>query len=300
MVNGIPYFGEDNNQKWREILDSEVSETIVYDSLYNIVDKNTYGVIVIDNKYLTWLHDIVFNYRDKECYIPYYSFELFNEKDILRKKDNDGHLIITDKGCLVRYNYKLEKYNININNLSLIMYDLHTNKKVRITTDKWFSEEKFNIEELYQLYIDSAYTEDDYLVTNHLGGYHYISRAPKGFKNREMSIRERHRLNNYSPECETIENYRDVRRFRLDDIVKIKGLRNNNLNYHLRKLNFESYLYCCLRQGVKPDDREFAKKWETLGKQKDIIKYGNGIMLIFKSYWLDEYRPVKKKTWSRI
>ena len=107
MIEGIPYFGEDNQYIWEDILCSDIKNKLNEDSLYDLInsriDKKV--VVVIDGKWFTWLNDIAFNYRDKECYIPYYSFELYEISGEGFKTDNKGHLLYDGDTVNIRYNY---------------------------------------------------------------------------------------------------------------------------------------------------------------------------------------------------
>ena len=110
MIKGIPYFGEITQELMDYILNTDFSNVPVarYKSLYEIVESsvNDKVVVVIDNKWVTWLNDIVFNYRDKECYLPYYSYEEYLITDRVFKTNNKGHLELTDDGLKIKYEYK--------------------------------------------------------------------------------------------------------------------------------------------------------------------------------------------------
>ena len=66
-IKSIPYLGKQNNIIREYILESkelEVIETDIYSFISNVDLAST--LVVVDNKWLTWLDDIVFNYRDKK------------------------------------------------------------------------------------------------------------------------------------------------------------------------------------------------------------------------------------------
>lgn len=301
MITGIPYFGENNNEITNKILSSPVDKEVTANSLYDFVVDNIANpiVIIIDDKWLTWLNDIQFNYRDKACYIPYYTYNLYELADKDYKGDNKGHLILRDGVLYIRHNYSLKKFDINPNNLSLICYNLDTSEKLKVNINSWFNSEIFDLDLLYKLYINSCFSDKDFLGL-HDSGYHYISRAPRGFRNREQDIRKTLGLNDYItiPDFETY--YRDVRHFNYEEVITRVGLGmvDSIETYKLRQLRFESLLYCVLRNHSVPNNKQFTVEWNKLGKSKDFIKYGDGIKLIFKSYWLDEYKPIKYKTWQ--
>ena len=71
MIQGIPYFGETTQEIYEYIQSEKYINTepkeITYNSLYELIISNIGKriIVVIDNKWLTWLTDIVFNYRDR-------------------------------------------------------------------------------------------------------------------------------------------------------------------------------------------------------------------------------------------
>ena len=303
MISGIPYFGEGTQSITENILKSKIEYSKNYNSLYDLILNhiNEKIIVVIDNKWLTWLTDITFNYRDKECYIPYYSYKLHKLNNKSYKSNNKGHLILEDNALYIRHEYKYEKLYLDINNLSLVLFDLDTMEKYEAKTNKWINEQYFDIDKLYNLYINSCYIEDDFNFNKHMGGYHYILRAPQGFKNREKNIREELNLQHFNTLSIYDTDYRDVRNFKYEEVIQKEGLRNSIELYKIRRLKFESYLYCSLRQGLNPSNKNFLIEWQRLLKGKDYIKYGNNIKLIFKNYWLNNSKQINnKKTWSRI
>lgn len=300
MIKGIPYFGSNTQQITKQILNSEIIQEIEYDSLYLLVKNNIYKrlIVIIDNKWLTWLNDIAFNYRDKKCYLPYYTYEIYEDNSKTYRSNNKGHLILKDSALLVRYNYKYNEIKLDLTNLSFIVYDLDTKEKYRIKTNKWYNSNQFSINKLYNLYIDSSYRDDDYLYNWNGDIYHNILRNNKFSKNKEKQIRERLNLEHISNIIDIPHDYRDVRQYKIEEIINKIGFRDTNDLYRLRRLKFESYLFCILRQGCKPE--EHVEDWEELGVTKHYIKIGEHVKLIIKSYWLDEYKPIQKRTWSRI
>lgn len=303
MIKGIPYFGSDNNEIYEEILNCDTKNieqtSISIYELSNISLKCNY-IVIIDGKWLSWLHDITFNYRDKKCYIPYYTYETYRTEKNTYKSDNKGHLILNDGSIDIRYEFCLSEISIDIGT-ELVLYNIETHKNMQAVLDKWIDTDKYSIEMLYNLYIDSCYKEDDFIYLKHLGGYHTINVNIKAYSNREKKLREEYNLSTYSNLSKAYEkSYRDVRNYKYEEVIQLVGMRDTIENYNIRKLRFESYLYCNLRNNSISDDKQFNELFSQLGKTKDIIKYGDNIKLIFKSYWLDEYRPIVKKSWSRV
>lgn len=281
MISGIPYFGEETQELMDYILNTDFDNVPVarYKNLYEVVEDsvNDAVIVVIDNKWVTWLNDIVFNYRDKECYIPYYSYKEYLIEDRVFKTNNKGHLILTGDGLKIRYEYNYNKMNITDGKVRLHCVDMSTLDKLVIVTDGWADDNSIDLDKLYKLYINSCYKDDDFLVNKHAGGYHYINKSIKAFDNKEKKLREQYSLCAFAMDSIYDKDYRDVRQYSYEEVIKLKGLINNIELYRERRLRFESYLYCCLRQGLL-NDIQF---------NKHIYKVGENIKLIIKDYWLD-------------
>lgn len=288
MIKGIPYFGEITQELMDYILNTDFSNVPVarYKSLYEVFESsvNDSVVVVIDNKWVTWLNDIVFNYRDKECYLPYYSYEEYLITDRVFKTNNKGHLELTDNGLKIKYEYKYNKMCITDGKVELNCVDISTLDRFIIATDGWSEASSADLDKLYNLYINSCYKDDDFLVNKHAGGYHYIDKTIKAFENKEKKLRERYNLCAFAMDSEYIKDYRDVRQYTYDEVIKLKGLITNSELYRERRLRFESYLYCCLRQGLL----------NNVHFKNHIHKIGDNIKLIIKDYWLDDVNKQNK------
>jgi hypothetical protein len=307
MLSGIPYFGEDTQQIYEQILsetelNNRLYEIKQYNSLYDLVVSNINNriIVIINNQWLTWLNDIEFNYRDKECYIPYYEYEIYEIPDRNFRANNKGHLILKDSALSIRYNYNYKKYEININNLSLKCINIDTGEKFTATANKWITEQTFSIDKLYKLYIESSFKEDDFIINKHAGGYHYIDKSIQKFRNKEKEYREQYSLPTYNKNFKYQHSYRDVRNFKYDEVVQKYEMINTVELHKIRQLRFEAYLYCIMRNKLYCEDNKFNDQLKQLYNGKSIIKYGESIKLIFKNYWIDEYERNKNKTWSTI
>ena len=148
---------------------------------------------------------------------------------------------------------------------------------------------------MYNLYILSCYRDDDFLVSKHDGWYHYISKTVKGFTNKERKLRQELDLYDYYNEPEW-HDYRDVRQYKKEYIIREFGFIEDIETYKFRRYNFESLLYCILREKALPVEDEFKNYYKKLIENKSkIFKYykdTNKINLIFKSYWLDGIDPL--------
>lgn len=292
MIQGIPYFGEKTQEIYEFIQSNRYDEAAIaevsYDSLYELIISNIDNnlVVIIDNKWLSWLNDIKFNYRDKEVYVPYYEYKTFKTPKDTYKSNNSGHLILNNGHIDIRYDYKYKKFKLDINKLSLKCLDVNTLEIKVLTTSKWISDNEFKTDKLYNLYINSSYKDDDYLVNKHAGGYHYIDRENLMFRNREKQLRKEYgfRDYDYSDNIKYDSDYRDVRQYKYDEVIKEFGFIENDKLYRIRRLEFEVYLYCCLRHG----------DLDNLKFKHHIYKLGDSIKLIIKDYWLDNIsKPVK-------
>lgn len=290
MIAGIPYFGENTQEIYEFIQSIRYDEATIaevnYESLYELIisNINKHIVVIIDNKYLTWLNDIVFNYRDKECYIPYYSYKEYEIKDRKFKTNGRGHLILNDDKLTIRYEYKYNKLNIDVLKVKLTCMSIDTKEVFRATTNKWVGDTVVNLDALYKLYIDASYKDDDFIVNKHVGGYHYIDRSPIQFVNREKKLREQYGLSSYYDGYSNYKDYRDVRQYKYDEVISLVGMINNTELYRERRLKFEAYLYCCLRAGL----------FNNIQFKNHIYKLGSSVKLIIKDYWLDNISKPNK------
>ena len=306
-IPGIPYFGEDTQRIEKEIKDLEVSFSLEYKDLYTLIqnEKSENKIVVIEDKkgvWLTYLRDIKFNYRDSIVFIPYFVYDLF-EIDEIYKSKYKGHIVETENGINLRFNYQLCKKELSIANNSFILYDFELNKKYKVSFNRFFEKETFDIDLLYNYYIESCVDYEDFFIFKHVEGYHLISRKVDKIKNYEKDLRMKYHLSDY---IETDVNiyYRDVRNLS-KDIYSIKiGAMLFDRPYWERLLDFESYLFCILREkdNIIPQNKRFLSDWQSLGEKKSIIKYGDKeVKLIFKDYWLDNSSVRKQiKTWSRV
>lgn len=301
MIKAIPYFGNNNNNIINYILESEELETKNID-IYNFIISNIEHniVVIIDNKWLTWLNDIEFNYRDKKCTLAYWKFDtMLIDKNLI--KNNKYQYLLTDSNnnYYVRYNYEYCEINIEPG-VSITVFDVNTNKKYSVTFSSYIEEDEFNISKLYELYVNSCYL-DDKLLNEHAKGYYYIDKFYKKLTNIELLLRKRLDIPTFKnfEHTEKYKDYRDVRNYKIEQVQHLYGLVYETEDYKIRRLRFESYLYCILRQQILSDNEEFNKEFIQLGKTKYIIKYGSNIKLIFKSYWLDNFNQIQHKSWMR-
>lgn len=316
-IPGIPYFGLETQDIMDKIKTSKISRVIEYNSLYDliqseksptkliVIDTNTNDRIYGDNEIsVSYLRDICFNYRDKEIFIPYYIYKIFKTPKESKKsmKIYKGHLLDLGDSIGIRYEYKLCSRAINLTYNEIMLYDLEANDLYMVTFNKYYSKSTFNIQELYNNYLAYCCDNEDYKLLKHTEGYHLISKNIEGVKNHERIFRKRFNLNDYQDSSVNF-SYRDVRNFTLSEFEAKLGFFDFSKPYWERKLDFESQLYCIMRDNVIPDDTDIEFKEEFkkfMDGKKQHIKYGDEIKLIFKDYWINYRKSSLNKTWSRV
>ena len=296
ILGRIPYFGKDSNKIMKQINTSHVKEVIQTD-LYSFVMNHLENdiVFVIKDYVYSWVSDIVFNYRDKECFIPYYDFDLYEETK--RVNDNNGHLILNDKRQ-IRYNFELKHLDIKLNE-EYYIYSIRQEKKFKIVFTGFYTG-IFSVKNLYSLYLNACYKDDNYTVLKHESGYHYINKKTESYKNLEKIKRRKYKLLDYK-DAYSYKDYRDVREYTYLEVAEQIGVFQNIELYKFRRLRFESYLYCNLREENVPVDYE---NWKKLGVDYNYIKYYDErkvLPLFIKSYWLNDNKiekEIKRKTYD--
>lgn len=289
MIQGIPFFGEDHVNIVKSILSRPSERHIKYDTVFELVHDETikHAVVIIDNKWFTWLHDIVFNYRDGNAFLPYYTYELFDTQVVKSMKDNNGHLLLDKETntLSIRHNFDLKVFDFTLDT-TLEIYNITNNERYSVSASAWYYD-TFDLDTLYGRYISSAYYDFDELLEKHIGGYHYITRQFKGFANVEWRKRKDFFLENYAGNQLIISDHRDVRQYRREQLFGNAPIQQI-VPYKYRRLAFDCMLYCVIKQGSKTDNEEFNERYAKLSKQDCILNYKpyyKAPSLIFKSYW---------------
>ena len=308
---GIPYFGESNNEILNYIYTTEYDVIVHYDSFYDFILDTYLDTIILpttttEGSPMLWVKDIIFDYKHRECYLPYWEYDLELVDKGSHRKDNKGHIrtySLEDRLYLLRYNFRLEKQHITLENPVSLKCCRITEEGVvpfTATFDKWYPDSTFSMNDLYEAYIDSCFWEDGILI-GHEGGYHFIDRSPKGFNNIEKLMREERELLAYKGTKPVFEDYRDVRNYKYIEVVQKVGLRETFDTYKIRRFKFESLLYCIIAEGALPTEQEVLPYWKRLKTGKvNLYKYGKDIKLILKDYWFTGVLPTQTKTWSRF
>ena len=301
MIRGIPFSDKINLY---EILDTSIEievESIImplYDLAIKSCELKKNYIVIIEDNYFTWLEDICFNYRDKICYLPYYSYSEY-ESGIEFNPDlkYSKHLLVSDfNTIIIRYNYKLEYLDINVDD-TLIIYSIKDKKFYEVHISSYI-EEDFYLSKLYSLYKKACYYDDKTEFSNHEGGYTFITKYAKGFVNQEYRIRLKLGLPNYIEESKEMD-YKDVVYY--DYFKYITKFKNYDISdfdlFKYRNLRFESYLYCSLRQELVPKDYE---AWNKLGVSNRYIKIKDDVPFFIKYYWLNDYNFRVTESWLNL
>lgn len=295
MLKGIPYFYESNNEIYRYLIEKEVSDNIeIYTSIKEVsilgliegtLKNDINAAIVIDDTFISFIRDIQFNYANHIIEIPYMKYNT----ETIESKTTNKHIIRKgSKEVYVRYNYEYAKHPIKLGDTLKILSI--SDEKINILQIKLASYtgslSEASTEKLLSLYHNYCYQDDDYRITKHLEGYTYITKDFINVKNKENYLRKSFNLPTYKDNEHPKEiDYRDVREYRADQLMKDTALWLNSSNsepYQIRRLRFESYLYCALAEHLNFKEEDIYAKLQ----HKKIYKIGTEKPLILKNYWI--------------
>lgn len=295
MLKGIPYFYESNNEIYKYLIEKEVSDNIEIKtsieetSILSLIDwtleNDINTAVIIDNTFISFIRDIQFNYANHIIELPYMEYDI----KVIESKTTNKHIIRKDsKEVYVRYNYEYNKKQIKIGDTLKILSI--ANEKITISqikiTSYTGSLEEASTEKLLELYHNYCYQDDDYRLTKHLEGYTYLTKNFINVKNKENYLRKSFNLPTYKDDIHPKEiDYRDVREYRADQLMQNTALwlsSSNSEPYQIRRLRFESYLYCTLAEHLKFKEEDIYSKL----KHKKIYKIGVEKPLILKNYWI--------------
>lgn len=285
IYKGIPYLGEDTPNMYKRIRNNirfKTIHTTFYDMWYNL-EPNRY-LAIVDKQWLTWLDDIIFNYRDNKIMLPYYKYKYFDV--ILTPKKLDGNLIYNNGVLTITHSYNLCFKKLNIG-CSLKIYDLKEDKFFNVIFDKLISLESFSMKALFHDYLVSCYYGNAEFEQNK-AGYHFINQI-KGVNNQEAYYRRKYDLIGLET-SDSIENCRDVRNYTYNQFISMGYLEYvTNDNYSRRNLKFECFLYCVVFSKLFSSDCDDYNHY--LKSNNPYFKYEK---LIFKKYWINQ--DLKNKT----
>ena len=278
-LQGVPITNFNKNM---QITDRRVCD------LYSFiqVSKCNRSLFIIDDC-RTWADDICFDYKHKKCYLPYYKFKITPLPEGTRVNEY-SQFFDGDDGLYIRYEYELHTLDIELNKVYKVYFELE-NVYAEVVFDRWIDDKEIDNNKLYQLYINSCFYPTELDTYNK--GYHFIDKETKKLHNYERRVRKKFKLDDFSPYNQEIPEYRDVRWYKLPEIIN-KVQVTSIENFKLRRLDFESYLYCCLRQGLS------NSKFDLLDSSYAYFKIGKQVPLIVKGYWKDSYN-YEKYSWKK-
>lgn len=316
MIAGIPYIAENNTPRKREILSrktDDIRNVSLYDLFNNIQSKE--NLVVIENKWLTWLEDTNFDYLNKKAYIKYYTYSKYKTDKQLKLtyiSDNDKHLDYDEDGTVyIRYGYKLNKLEINIGT-TLHIYSLKEDKLIEYRIASFIGENfKFSLEELYNRYKTACYRDMQSEFGHHNGGYTFIYKELPQFKNKDAMLRRKYRLSTWEDGKSSAEHIRkddidnrDIRVYEYTKYIsKVSEADTVSLSdertYKYRRLLFDLYLYCSARAEIEPIDGN-KYNWKELGKSIHYIKIKEGELPFFiKCEWFNTNTLKSTVTWRK-
>lgn len=315
-MKGTPYFGEKTAQQL-EVLRLRKPESLTPTTFKGVTDIYTlfrylacegYLFVIEDETgfYTSWAWDIRFNYRDREIFIPYYTYETFLHKALERDLSNPYLTIVNggDSGAYieVKHSFKMGKLIIDDRKTgyrvpSVTVYNPQTEDyyKILLIDLQYFSLPNFSITDLLSRHTNYKYN---------LMQFDDLSKAdcyldPKVKFSRERSIRNSKGYPTYVKPFLDI-NYQDIRTYNVGAFSEEATLVISSDPYHLRVYDFEAYLYCIFAQGVEPIESEYLDIWNSLGVSKRFITLGGKHPLTLKYYYTDKPQKFKKLTYERF
>lgn len=307
VIDKLPYFGENSYDVIDKLRKSKTSSTIVYKTMFEFITAeaiNKNALVVISggtNVQVAWLKDAVFNYRDKEAFIPYFTYSTIASALPPAKTLAKGHMLLNKDRTewLIRYNFKLKKLLLTIGT-KIKLFDTVTLKKYDVTVENWY-EDTFDMNTLWAYYILSSYRKEDKLLNGFEPGYTYIARQFKGFTNYEHQIRKSRELRTFDAFYEDID-FTDVRHYRYEELFK-NSLNESETFYKIRRLKFDCLLYSIIQQGSLPTDEKTKERYKKLMQQECIMCYKptnrDDPALILKSYWFGVGEYANKRAITR-
>ena len=317
-MKGLPYFGDDTVAQLTSLQDRE-PKVINPQDLEGVTDLHTLFRHLLKNEYLfiiehpstqrlfaTWCWDIRFNYRDREVFIPYYSYKTFLHKAIERDLTNP-HLIITTlednkKYIAVRYFYTMNKLIIDnrkegYKRQNICVYQPSTDTYLQIDIEKlpYLLHNVFSVSDLLNRHTNYKFQLSEFDVTSKDAYYTSINKK----NNREKSIRSKEGFSTYSDDFMGI-NYQDIRTFVINPFSDEAQQMTSDEDYVTRVYDFESYLYCLFAQQAEPSDEHHKKLWVELGTKKRFITLGETYPLTLKYYYTDKPHTFKRLTYERF
>lgn len=317
-MKGIPHFGIETAEAINSLQDRQPKD-INPRTLRGVTDLHTLFRYLLKNEYLfiiehpntnrlytSWCWDIRFNYRDREIFIPYYSYRTFFHRAIERDLNNPYLTISTledkKKYISVRHSFEVNKFIIDnrkegYRHPTIRVYHPSTDNyfQIDITSLPYLAENVFYIDELLRRHTNYKFLLSEFDTTSK--DRHYFDFTSK--KNREKRLYLKEGYPTYG-EKYTDLNYQDIRTFIVNPFSDEAQQMTTDDDYVTRVYDFESYLYCLFAQKAQPYEKDIKQRWSELSTKKRFITLGNTYPLTLKYYYTDKPNEFRKLTYERF
>lgn len=312
MVRGIPYWGTATFADLRSIPTLPVLSYTANDwySLFSMLIDDEYCVIIQDKGrvFLSWCSDVVFDYRDKAIFVPYYSYD----KKAISDTQKHKHLDTSEDVIHLHYNFRLKLKPLLIRACryvsdDILVYQPATKKVLRIVLTELpyvIPGSVPSADELYSRYVEATYYDELWSEVEYRNKYHWIS--DKGI-NIESELRRKYGLPTNelgrntvcTEQVARLLDCRDIRSYDLSTMQSVFGYKGTNKLYPVRWFEFSAYLLLNMLSGAVWQETAFNKGLRRLQTGDEVFEYGNReLPLYIKHYYLptDNRKP---KTYER-
>lgn len=317
-MKGIPYQGVELTASVNSLPDRQ-PDIIDPLELRGVTDIHTLFRYLMQNEYLfiiehpnthrlfaSWCWDIRFNYRDREIFIPYYSYKTFFHRAIERDLSNPYLTISTledeKKYILVRHDYELNKLILDDrkskyrrNNITVYHPSTDSYVQLALTDLPYLSESLFSVPELLRRHTNYKFLLSEFDITSKTPYYYDFNSK----KSREKRILLKEGYSIYADSFMDL-NYQDIRTFVVSPFSEEANQMTSDDDYVTRVYDFESYLYCLFAQEAQPYELEHKQAWADLGTKKRFVTLGETYPLTLKYYYTDRPHTFRKLTYERF
>lgn len=316
-MRGLPHYGDETvatlnslQNRQPKVADPLSFETVTdLHTLFRYLLKNEFLFIIkhpnTHRLFTSWCWDIRFNYRDREVFIPYYSYETFLHQAIERDLSNPYLSIINIGGSKaqieVRHNFKMNKLilddrKVDYRRKNICVYQPSTGIYLKLSLESlpYLSHNEFSMYDLLRRHTNYKFLLSEFDLTSK--DRYYLNINSK--KSREKRIRESRGFKTYSDNYTDL-NYQDIRTYVVSPFSDEARQMTTDEDYVTRVYDFESYLYCLFACQAEPTEPDFKQLWRELGVRKRFISLGGTYPLTLKYYYTDKPRNFKKLTYER-
>lgn len=262
--------------------------------------------------FVTWSRDVRFNYRDRLVFIPVYYYDIALT---IRQIPDESSVVldvvdswmeegsskrfgkIAVKHSFIYHQHVIDDRDTGFREEYLLLYNPTTKHKCKLYIKDlpYFSDATFSLTQLYERYINAAYIYSenfDFDWTKYLRIKN--TKAP----NEEQKLRKSLKFPDYANPFKDI-GYKDVRQYPFEVLYGRPMRLDSDQPYWRRILEFEAYLYCAFAQGVPPEETDWVRPFNELGKSKRTLSFGDSYPLILKYYYKNN-PSLRKKTYERF